>query len=104
MINGARDTREPQALALALPRAITAPPALHEHDLQGRRRGQREFGHVGDEDDVEQRVPLLCQLGAARSRRGKTTSAHTIAIRMTDERTTRSKGATTPVRMAFALR
>jgi len=44
------------------------------------------------------------QLGAARSRRGKTTSAHTIASRMTDERTTTSKGAAKPVRMAFALR
>ena len=44
------------------------------------------------------------QLGAARSRRGKTTSAHAIAIRMTDERTTMSNGATKPVRMAFALR
>ena len=51
------------------------------------------------------RVASRChQLGAARSRRGKTTSAHTIAIRMTDERTTMSKGATKPVRMALALR
>ena len=48
--------------------------------------------------------PQSHQLGAARSRRGKTTSAHAIAIRMTDTRTAMSKGAAMPVRIALALR
>src|SRR5262245_11828434 len=46
----------------------------------------------------------LRQLGAARLRRGKTTSAHAMAIRITDDSTIRSKGSTTPLRMALALR
>ena len=68
-----------------------------------RRRGDRPVALRSD------RLPhrgdrLSAQLGAARSRRGKMTSAATTAIAMTAARTAKSAGSASPARTAFGSR
>ena len=49
-------------------------------------------------------LPHRRHAGAARSRRGNTTSAQAIATRITNARTARSIGSAAPVRIGFGLR